>query len=114
MFCPNCGTENEDSARFCLDCGAQLSSGNSQGDAQAKSTASSTASQSPAGNAAGTASNAAKASDAAPHTAPVAQTASGSSKDGFLGPYQLLGELGRGAMARVWRAFDPNLEREVA
>ena len=31
-----------------------------------------------------------------------------------LGPYRLLGELGRGAMARVWRAFDSNLEREVA
>ena len=35
----------------------------------------------------------------------------GSSK---LGPYVLRGELGRGAMARVWRAWDPNLEREVA
>ena len=31
-----------------------------------------------------------------------------------LGPYELRGELGRGAMARVWRAWDPNLEREVA
>lgn len=33
---------------------------------------------------------------------------------GHLGPYELRGELGRGAMARVWRAWDPNLEREVA
>jgi serine/threonine protein kinase len=31
-----------------------------------------------------------------------------------LGPYELKGELGRGAMAKVWRAFDPKLEREVA
>ena len=31
-----------------------------------------------------------------------------------IGPYQLTGELGRGAMAQVWRAWDPNLEREVA
>lgn len=31
-----------------------------------------------------------------------------------IGPYQLQGELGRGAMARVWRAWDPNLQREVA
>ena len=31
-----------------------------------------------------------------------------------LGPYELHGELGRGAMARVWLAWDPNLEREVA
>jgi serine/threonine protein kinase len=31
-----------------------------------------------------------------------------------LGPYELRGELGRGAMARVWRAWDPKLEREVA
>lgn len=33
---------------------------------------------------------------------------------GHIGPYQLLGEVGRGAMARVWRAWDPNLQREVA
>lgn len=31
-----------------------------------------------------------------------------------IGPYELRGELGRGAMARVWRAWDPILEREVA
>lgn len=31
-----------------------------------------------------------------------------------LGPYELRGELGRGAMAVVWRAWDPALEREVA
>jgi serine/threonine-protein kinase len=31
-----------------------------------------------------------------------------------LGPYELRGELGRGAMAVVWRGFDPTLEREVA
>ncbi|MBP3893808.1 MAG: protein kinase [Atopobiaceae bacterium] len=31
-----------------------------------------------------------------------------------IGPYELRGELGRGAMARVWRAWDTNLEREVA
>ena len=33
---------------------------------------------------------------------------------GHIGPYELRGELGRGAMARVWRAWDPSLEREVA
>ena len=31
-----------------------------------------------------------------------------------IGPYELRGELGRGAMAIVWRAWDPNLAREVA
>jgi tRNA A-37 threonylcarbamoyl transferase component Bud32 len=31
-----------------------------------------------------------------------------------LGPYELRGELGRGAWAVVWRAWDPKLEREVA
>lgn len=35
-------------------------------------------------------------------------------RDDKLGPYELRGELGRGAMARVWRGWDPNLEREVA
>ena len=32
----------------------------------------------------------------------------------MLGPYELRGELGRGAMAIVWRGFDTRLEREVA
>jgi ketosteroid isomerase-like protein len=32
----------------------------------------------------------------------------------MLGPYELRGELGRGAMATVWRAFDPKIERLVA
>jgi serine/threonine protein kinase/ketosteroid isomerase-like protein len=31
-----------------------------------------------------------------------------------IGPYEILGELGRGAMAVVWRAWDPNLDREIA
>ncbi|MDR2721391.1 MAG: BofC C-terminal domain-containing protein [Coriobacteriaceae bacterium] len=37
-----------------------------------------------------------------------------SSTKNTLGPYELRGELGRGAMAKVWRAWDPKLEREVA
>lgn len=32
----------------------------------------------------------------------------------MLGPYELRGELGRGAMAVVWLAWDPRLDREVA
>ena len=31
-----------------------------------------------------------------------------------IGPFQIRGELGRGAMAVVWRAYDPSLDREVA
>lgn len=38
----------------------------------------------------------------------------GASVTDTLGPYELRGELGRGAMAIVWRAFDPKLEREIA
>ncbi len=32
----------------------------------------------------------------------------------MLGPYEIRGELGRGAMAVVWRGFDTRLERDVA
>src|SRR5207245_5268118 len=31
-----------------------------------------------------------------------------------IGPYQILGELGKGGMATVYRAYQPSLEREVA
>lgn len=31
-----------------------------------------------------------------------------------IGPFEIVGELGRGAMAVVWRGYDPNLERDVA
>lgn len=31
-----------------------------------------------------------------------------------LGPYEIRSELGRGAMAVVWRGYDPSLDREVA
>lgn len=31
-----------------------------------------------------------------------------------IGPYEVRGELGSGAMARVWRGWDPTLRREVA
>lgn len=32
----------------------------------------------------------------------------------YLGPFELRGEIGRGAMAVVWRGYDPTLDREVA
>jgi serine/threonine protein kinase len=32
----------------------------------------------------------------------------------MLGPFEIRGEIGRGAMAVVWRAYDPRLYREVA
>ena len=31
-----------------------------------------------------------------------------------IGRYQILGEIGRGAMGQVFRAFDPNIGRNVA
>ena len=36
------------------------------------------------------------------------------SPSGSIGPYRLLEEIGRGAMARVWRAWDTRYSREVA
>ena len=33
---------------------------------------------------------------------------------GFIGPFEIRGKLGRGAMAVVWRGYDPSLDREVA
>ena len=32
----------------------------------------------------------------------------------FIGPFEIRGKLGRGAMAVVWRGYDPSLDREVA
>ncbi|MDO4798443.1 MAG: serine/threonine-protein kinase [Coriobacteriales bacterium] len=44
---------------------------------------------------------------------PAAQPPSGNALD-HIGPYRLLEEIGRGAMARVWRAWDTQASREVA
>ncbi len=32
----------------------------------------------------------------------------------YIGPFEIRGKLGRGAMAVVWRGYDPSLDREVA
>jgi serine/threonine-protein kinase len=32
----------------------------------------------------------------------------------YIGPYELQEEIGRGGMSRVYRAFDPTMDREVA
>ena len=114
MFCGNCGAENTDGATFCAHCGTSLTEDQetrvqtpeqtqAQGGEQTQTpqhAQDQTSVQTPEQT---------QAQASAPTSQQAAAPAGGS-----FGPYQVLGELGRGAMARVWRAFDPNLEREVA
>ena len=34
MFCPKCGTQNDDAAKFCANCGATLNDGRASTDDQ--------------------------------------------------------------------------------
>ncbi len=137
MLCPHCGAENNDDARFCAECGKSVESEEGGGAETANSDATmlaapeesaseetvvegsdaSAAAQDGAASAPAPTYVVSPAATAIANDAPTASQAEASAAapaGDRLGPYILQGELGRGAMARVWRAFDPNLEREVA
>ena len=80
--CPKCRSENTDTARFCADCGTQLSS----------------------------------LKDIHPEVTetfqtPVKELTTGST---FAGRYQIIEELGKGGMGRVYKVFDTDIKEKVA
>ncbi|MBQ9068256.1 MAG: protein kinase [Eggerthellaceae bacterium] len=93
MFCPYCGSANEDGVQYCAHCGKEVA-------ATTAAAAPPSTGQAP--------------SQTAPDSTLQANIHVGNAASDHLGPYQLMGELGRGAMARVWRAYDPNLDVERA
>ena len=92
MFCWECGVEASDNDAYCGNCGASLQA--------AYDTPIASQQQS--------------SQQASPSPKPAVQVMEESMEYDTLGPFELRGELGRGAMARVWRGWDPKLEREVA
>ena len=135
MFCSNCGAEIREGSRFCTTCGNRIGGEAAPSDAapaepaeaaaagQASFDAASSAPAPAMPPAASAAASPAPSGAAAGQPVDIAadrpassngQAADPDPSGGHLGPYELRGELGRGAMARVWRAFDPNLEREAA
>ena len=84
MFCSRCGTEVQQSSKFCPTCGLDLTA-ITQG-----------------GNLPGTG------------VQPTAQDDTGAVREALKDEYELEKELGRGGMAIVFKARDKSLEREVA
>ena len=93
MFCSQCGERVQEGDYYCRTCGTLVGTSDGQPDGQEIPEPHYDAQQTVA------------------H--PIADSVLGAEPE-KLGPYYLRGELGRGAMAKVWRAWDPKLEREVA
>jgi len=84
MKCPKCHSDNTDTARFCAECGTSF-----------------------------TPVPGAKAVKSGTHTlqTPVKELTTGST---FAGRYQVIEELGRGGMGRVYKVFDTKIKEKVA
>jgi len=91
MKCPKCQAENPKTSRFCADCGAQLGGHEPKslefGIASSKSTSTETL------------------------QTPIKELATGST---FAGRYQIIEELGRGGMGRVYKVFDSDIKEKIA
>jgi len=101
MKCPKCQAENPETSRFCADCGMQLGGQRIRGHV-------------PDSPATGIASPISK--DIRPEVtktllAPVQELATGST---FAGRYQIIEELGKGGMGKVYKVFDTKIKEKVA
>ena len=92
MKCPKCRLENPETSKFCADCGTQLLQ-----------------TQKPTPPESGFA--APKSAPTETLQAPIKELTTGST---FAGRYQIIEELGKGGMGRVYKAHDSELKEKIA
>ena len=123
MKCPECEFENVDGSRFCRNCGSPLpkvagSSGvwdsqemgsKGHGDSARSGTGSG------AGASVGSGTSSSSGSSSSRRGSSQGGSRAKHIRPGMrLGSYEVQNEIGKGAMARVWRARDTRLQRDVA
>jgi len=90
--CPKCHSENPDTKQFCADCGTKLIRGDGSGSPEF-----------------GVASP--KPAQTETLQAPIKELTTGST---FAGRYQIIEELGKGGMGRVYKAIDTEIKEKIA